>query len=106
MQKFSRYVIFVDFAFNTATEKVHVKSMNKISQRATMTSTLKGGLHEIFDVIFLHQYIVYVMCLMFVRFVFENKNNLLVKKRVEKQDSKPIYGFFRFAVLLLMTSQV
>ena len=55
---------------------------------------------------FLHQHIVYVMCLLFVRFVFENKNNLLVKKRVEKQDSKPVYGFFRFAVLLLMTSQV
>ena len=51
-------------------------------------------------------YIVYVMCLMFVIFVFENKNNLLVKKRVEKQDSKPVYGFLRFAVLLLMTSQV
>ena len=45
------------------------------------------------------------MCLVFVKLVFENKN-LLVKKRSEKQDSKPIYGFFRFAVITLLTSQV
>ena len=46
------------------------------------------------------------MCLAFVKLVFENKNNLLVKKRSEKQDSKPVYGFFRFAVITLLTSQV
>jgi len=48
----------------------------------TIIVCLKGGLHEIFCVFFLHQLIVHVMCLMFVTFVFENKNNLLVKKRV------------------------
>ena len=53
---------------------------------------------------FLHQCTVYVICSLFVIFVFEN--NLLEKKRTEKQDSMPIYGFFCFVVLLLVTSQV
>jgi len=45
------------------------------------------------------------MCLVFVKLVFENKNNLLVRKQSEKQDSKRVYGFFLFAVITLLTSQ-
>jgi len=58
-------------------------------------NVLKGGLHEIFCVFFLHQHIVHVMCLMCVTFIFENENNLLVKKASIKTG---VYGFFRFAV--------
>ena len=34
---------------------------------------------------FLHHCTVYVMCLLFVILVFENKNNLLVKKQSENR---------------------
>ena len=43
--------------------------------------------------------VVYVMCLVFVRFIFENKNNLVVKKQAGKQDSKLIYGFFSISFM-------
>jgi len=47
---------------------------------------------------FLHHRVVYIMFNV-CNIIFENKNNLLVKKQTEKQDSKPAYGFFRFTVI-------
>ena len=67
--------------------------------------SLKGRLHETFCAIYFTS-LCSVCNVVFVKLVFENKNNLLVKKRSEKQDSKPVYGFFRFVVITLLTSQV